>query len=155
MAHYADGAPCDYFGPPPLTAVGWLEPGFPYQRGEVEDPLVRALVALALAPLPVAATAGVHPCGFCRLSGGCGFRYRGASVPVGGSNIFVPAGDQLFVAPSMILHSMDAHEYAPPETFQRAVLACPPAQSAEFRQAFLEAGGARLLRRSSPNPLES
>jgi hypothetical protein len=125
MTHYADCAPCDYFGPPALIAVGWLDPAFPYERGDVEDRLVGTLVAMALAPLPVATTAGVHRCGFCRLSGGCGFRYGGRSVPVGASNIFVPADDRLFVAPSMILHYMDAHEYAPPEAFQRAVLACP------------------------------
>jgi hypothetical protein len=48
MAYFADGAPCDYFGRYPLTAMGWLEPGSPYSRGDVDDNFVRQLVSLAV-----------------------------------------------------------------------------------------------------------
>jgi hypothetical protein len=146
MAHYPDGATCDYFGAHGLTSVGWLEPGFPYARGEVGERFVRALVALAVDPFEPFVAAGGHRCGFCRLSGGCGFSFEGARIPTGASNLFVPDGDRLFVAPSMILHYMDAHEYAPGEDFQRAVLACPPMRSSEYKRAFLAAGGGSLLR---------
>jgi hypothetical protein len=131
-----------HFGAYALTAIGWvavevaialalLEPGLAYERGKLDDRFVRALVGLATDPFEPFVAAGGHRCGFCRLSGGCAFRYEGTTVAIGASNIFVPDGQRLFVAPSMILHSMDAHAYAPPANFQRAVLACPPMRSAD------------------------
>jgi hypothetical protein len=146
MAHYADNTPCDYFGPYPLMAIGWLEPGQPYDKGALDVAFVRALVALATDPFQPIVFRGGHRCGFCRLSGGSGFRYENQSVPIGWANLFVPDGERLFVAPSMILHYMDAHEYAPAANFQRAVLACPPMRSSEYKRAFLKAGGGSMLR---------
>jgi hypothetical protein len=146
MAYFADGAPCEYVGGLPFLAMGWLEPGFPHARGELDKAFVRKLIELAVDPFQPFALAGFHRCGFCRLSGGLVFRYENTSIPVGASNIFVPDGDRLFIAPSMILHYMDAHEYAPAEDFQRAVLSCPPMRSIEYKQAFLRAGGGALLR---------
>src|SRR5579872_2449727 len=36
MTHYPDGSHCDYFGTAGPIAIGWLEPGFPYSRGDVD-----------------------------------------------------------------------------------------------------------------------
>jgi hypothetical protein len=126
--------------------MGWLEPSHPYDKGPLDDAFVRALVALATDPFQPFVFAGGHRCGFCRLSGGSGFLYGNQNVSIGSENIFVPDGERLFVAPSMILHYMDAHEYAPTANFQRAVLACPPVRSPEYKRAFLKAGGGSMLR---------
>lgn len=57
---------------------------------------------------------------------------------MGTSNLFVPAEGFLYVAPSLILHYMDAHDYSPPVDFQRAVMACPAMRSMEYLKAVIE-----------------
>src|SRR6202043_3617855 len=94
----------------------------------------------------------VHRCGFCRFSGGPGLvRYqppRGSPVcaTVGAANLFVPGPDALYMAPSLVAHYVDAHEYSPPQEFIAAVLACPHMRSAEYLRAIHASGGTSLLR---------
>jgi hypothetical protein len=64
----------------------------------------------------------------------------GLTVPVGSSNVFVPADGVVYVAPSLALHYIDAHEYLPPEPFQRAVMACPPMRSMEYLRGIARFG---------------
>jgi len=59
---------------------------------------------------------------------------------LGFSNVFVPGEGRLYVAPSLILHYIAEHGYAPPQEFQAAVLACPPMGSAEYLAAVAEFG---------------
>jgi hypothetical protein len=146
MAHYPDGARCDYFGAHDLVAIGWLECGSVYRKGDLDPRFVRAAVGLASGAFQPIALTGRHRCSFCRLTGGGAFTFDGCAVDVCATNLFVPDDRRLFVAPSMLLHYMDAHEYSPPDEFQRAVLACPAMGSAEYRRAFLRAGGGALLR---------
>ena len=148
MAHFADGAPCTYFGADlGLTAAGWLEPGHFYARGDLDEPFVHALLAFAEHPFQPLSSGGVHVCGFCRISGKGSYKWRSGSI--GGANLLIPAGECLFVAPVGILHYIDAHEYAPAEDFRKAVLACPPMDTPEYKRAFLKAGGGRLIRLAS------
>ena len=65
-------------------------------------------------------------------------------VLLGASNVFVPADEGVYVAPSLVLHYVDAHEYAPPEAFQRAVEACPPMRSIDYLKAIERHGVHRL-----------
>src|ERR1700676_1700306 len=54
MAHYHDLAPCGYFRMQPsdrLLAVGWLEPGFDYRRGDPGEATYSALKRLFEDPL--------------------------------------------------------------------------------------------------------
>ncbi|MFZ3217848.1 MAG: hypothetical protein WA192_17440 [Candidatus Acidiferrales bacterium] len=39
------------------------------------------------------------------------------------------------MAPSMILHYIDVHDYEPPEVFWEAVMNCPEMGSEAYRQA--------------------
>ena len=55
---------------------------------------------------------GLHTCEFCN-------RYSSTG------SFGVPNGDILFVAPTMIAHYVERHQYAPPEEFIRAVLSSP------------------------------
>lgn len=57
------------------------------------------------------------------------------TISMGSTNLFVPGAAALYVAPSLILHYMDAHEYAPPAAFCQAVLQCPPMRSMAYLRA--------------------
>lgn len=152
--HYPDLSPIQLLSredsPPSLLAVGWLEPGHDYRRGEVGEAFVRKLAELLVNPWQPAVAAGRHSCGFCRLTGGpAAFRFgnlvTSSEVRIGVSNLWLPADGFLFVAPSLILHYMDAHGYAPPDEFQAAVMACPPMRSMDYLKALLKNGPKELL----------
>jgi len=153
--HYADLSPCTYFpfeAARKLIAVGWLDPLVEYNRGVLEDEFVRKLVELLYDPWQPALAMGSHECGFCRLSGGPStFRLgrSGSEAVLGTSNVFVPGDGFLFVAPSLILHYMDAHEYSPPAEFQQAVITCPPMRSMEYLKAILKNGPKEMMPKRS------
>ena len=75
------------------------------------------------------------------------FRLREASVTLGAANLFVPADRFLYVAPSLILHYVDSHAYAPPKEFQDAVLECPEMRSMAYLKAVLANGPRGLVTR--------
>ena len=126
MTFYYDLAPCPYFGKweKSLTAVGWLENGYEFVKGAVSEDFFTALVGLCVEPWQPLAVAGRQPCPFCRLTGGPGELIYRMTVALGTANLFVPGGERVFVAPTMVVHYIDAHEYAPPPEFQEAVLQC-------------------------------
>ena len=133
MVWHADLEP---LGHNDILAVGWLEPGREYNRGPVAPTFAAAFCDLVADPWQPFACAGFHSCGFCRLSGGSHFFQLGnRSVQVGTSNLYVPAASKVFFCPSLMIHYADAHEYAPPEEFIRAVLECPPMRSKEYLKA--------------------
>jgi hypothetical protein len=79
--------------------------------------------------------AGLHDCEFCLYE-----------PPMGLHNLFVPAGDRIYVCPELILHYMIAHHYRPPHEFCQAVLACPEMRSKSYFDALLASGGRDLVR---------
>lgn len=147
MAHFEDLKPCDYFGRVDgrLLAVGWLDRSHAFPKGTVARSFFETLsktIAEAWQPF---ASAGRHPCEFCVFTGGpVELRVGGVSVPLGTSNVFVPGEGVVYVAPSLIVHYIDAHEYVPPEEFQRAVETCPPMRSMPYLKALREHGVYRL-----------
>jgi hypothetical protein len=52
-------------------------------------------------------------------------------------NFYVPAEGRIYVAPGMMLHYVDAHEYAPPAIYQEAAVRCPPMRSMDYFRAIL------------------
>ena len=137
-----------------LIAVGWLERGQEYTRGEVESSFVQRLAELLLDPCQPGVFMGRHECSFCRFSGGpATFRISEViptlQVHVGVSNLWIPADGYLYVCPSLILHYMDAHEYAPPEVFQNAVMDCPPMRSMQYLRAIIKNGPKGLANKNS------
>ena len=136
MVHIPDLTPMEH---PQLVAVGWLAGGQPYERGPVSEDFVHALFDLLEDPWQPCAAAGFHRCDLCRISGGpARLEYRGRSISLGVRNLHVPGDDKIFVSPSLIAHYIDAHEYAPPEPYQHAVLQCPPMRSIEYLKAILK-----------------
>jgi hypothetical protein len=147
MAHYEDLAPCDYFGvrDDRLLAVGWLEREHAFPQGPVSQAFFESLAELLTNPWQPAALGGRHPCAFCMFTGGpAAVRMRDTDVLMGVSNLFVPTEEVVFVAPSLVLHYIDAHEYAPPDAFRRAVAGCPPMRSMDYLRAIRRHGVDRL-----------
>lgn len=129
-----------------LKAVGWLELGARYARGSVSERFFEALARLLVEPWQPAASAGRHPCSFCKFSGGpTGLTYKGTTILLGASNVYVPGDGVIYVAPSLIAHYVDAHEYQPPAEFVDAVLRCPPMRSMPYLQAIGRIGGSALV----------
>lgn len=132
MAYYPDLTPCDYFGrwQEILLAVGWHEPSYPFATGSVSKRFFEALVRLLSNPWQPVALAGFHRCSYCRFTGGSAeLRFDELAIRVGANNLFIPADKGVYVAPSLIAHYIDAHDYCPPLVFQEAVLDCPEMRS--------------------------
>ena len=133
MTWYADNSICDYFPFPEhesLRAIGWLERGHEFTTGSVEPEVYDRLEELLRDPWQPVVCACPHECDLCR------FRQD----TVGSANLFVPGDGVVFVCPELILHYINAHEYAPPREFCSAVLSCPNTRSMEYKKALLKSG---------------
>lgn len=134
MTSIPDLSPCTYVSDSPqVLAVGWLGASEAYQRGPVDERVFAKLIELLVHPWQRGRSMGRHDCEFCRFTGyPFNVSYRNTSVAVGVSNLFVPGRCVIYAAPSMIVHYIDSHEYAPPAVFQEAALACPQMSSVEY-----------------------
>jgi hypothetical protein len=129
VAYFEDLSPCDYFGDVKfrLLAVGWLDPAHRFSKGRVSRTFFDSLTQLLANAWQPFTFAGLHLCEFCVFTGGPSEICIGATaLRLGTTNVFVPGHEAVYVAPSLILHYIDAHEYVPPDLFVRAVEACPP-----------------------------
>lgn len=112
-------------GGPHVRAVGWLAKGKPFPKGPAPEEFVEVLqgfVALGFEctkALRWPIIMGVHTCELCRR-----FDAHG--------EIGVPDGDQLWVAPRMILHYVMTHSYLPPQEFLTALQRCSPPGSVGY-----------------------
>ena len=143
MSWYDDLSPCDYFGvenAPKFKAVGWLEEGREFRRGKADPRFVHKLVLLLGESNPLEPSSDPYFCSLCAFSRGPSefhlFQSPGMpSVPMGNRNLFLPGAGFLYIAPSLVLHYIDAHQYLPPDEFIKAVLDCPPTRSQEYQKA--------------------
>ena len=148
MVHIADLTP---IGHPQLIAVGWLARGAPFSRGPVSGAFVAALISLLENPWQPRVPIGAHGCEFCRISGGpAQLVHAGRSIQLGALNLYIPHEGKIFVSPSLMAHYIDAHEYAPPDIYQAAVLRCPPMRSIGYLKAIVSNGPPGFLRREAP-----
>lgn len=151
MAWYEDLSACGPFpceNPDQLRAVGWLERGRPFTKGDVDERVFERLCQLTQNPWSPSACAGVHFCNLCRFTGNSQARYRDFQVSAASSSVslFVPGERVIYVCPTSITHYIDAHEYCPPAVFCEAVLRCPPMGSMEYLKAVLANGGRGLVK---------
>lgn len=118
-----------------LIRVGYLVLGFPYTSGPTSNPFFDHLVGLVAYP-SYGGSFGYHTCdlGWCerRRRKRMKFRYRGRILTLGSGEILVPGGDVIYCAPTLILHYIRCHGYAPPGCFVEAVLNCPEPRSREY-----------------------
>lgn len=139
MAWYPDLTACDYFDAESaaiLRAVGWLERGCNYPTGSADSGVFSKLVELRKSPWQPAVAFGFQECTLCQYEG----EMRGVN------NLFIPGDGIIYVCPEMITHYMNAHGYAPPAEFGRAVLACPPMRSMDYMKLLLANGGRILFK---------
>lgn len=128
-------------------AVGFLEGDRPYSKGFVSEAFFERLIELVVDPWQPFASGGHHRCSLCAFSGGPGrVRYGQATVLVGSSLLFVPTVSTVYVAPSLVVHYVDAHQYLPPKEFREAVMTCPPMRSPDYLRLLLRNGIRKVKR---------
>ena len=116
MTYFPDLSPCRYFNglwSDRLIAIGWLEPGNEYQKGDVSEEFFKALVTLLKDPWEPLMALGYHCCSFCRLKAEFS-RYKDHELPLGARNVYIIGNGQVYIAPSLIEHYIESHEYKPP-----------------------------------------
>jgi hypothetical protein len=122
MTHYDDLTPYEYDegAPPGAVNIGWLSWHHRYPVGTPPQGLVDALARLA--KNFTGAYRGYHVCDL-------GPRYAEAPCSntrgdlfMGHAQIHVPGtGGVVYVAPTLVVHYVEAHWYLPPAEFIRAV----------------------------------
>jgi len=132
----------DLSGSGPVKSVGYLWSGHPRSKGKIANAILQRLVDLAQKPLFFAC--GYHQCnlGICffRLASGQPvFKYRGRTLYLGSSEIFIPDDSAVYCAPNLILHYIRDHHYLPPAAFCAAALSCPDPDSPEYREQIARA----------------
>lgn len=136
--YFEDLAPCSYFSYwDNLVAVGWLDANNRFTKGPLIPGFLEKLVLLAEFPFQPVIRMGGHGCDFCNelpsKASHNTIELLNKKILIGIYNYFIPfKDDQVFIAPSLILHYITSHNYCPPEIFQQAVLDCPPMKSPEY-----------------------
>lgn len=149
MTHYPDGSETTMvLQGPYVRAVGWLSIEHDFPKGPTDPEFRRRLRKFAeqwwasTEALGLAIFMGVHECEFCESAG---------REPAMASGDFgVPCGEILFIAPEMIAHYVEQHDYLPPEDFIAAVMASPLPDHHEY--APLVEKFAQRIRRSLGTP---
>ncbi len=138
MSYYPDLSRFSYIEDrgPHILNVGWLEADHDYPTGALPTHVIGALEQLLLHGWQPATAAGWHDCSLCghgpsdppimrELDG----KLRLLGVP----NLFVPFDDGMFVAPGLVIHYIEAHQYRPPAEFVAALAAIEPGSEAYIR----------------------
>ena len=111
-----------------LAAKGWFSPKKSFPTGETSIEFLLRLYQFAkhwadsTEALGWGLFLGVHGCELCDK-----FQSSG--------NFGVPAGELLYVAPEMIAHYVEVHQYCPPAEFITAVMNSPLPGTEEYRTA--------------------
>ena len=121
-----------------IKKVGWLEAPKPFARGEVSPSDVALLERLVVHSWkPPFQANGWHDCSLCGRKEGDGPLTRiieGQRTLLGVAQIYVPDGELMYEAPTLILHYIEKHRYLPPAPFLEAVRRTDP-HSAEYHRA--------------------
>lgn len=112
---------------PGLIAIGWLDAGIAYDRGEVPAEFIDRLRARCRNG--VNRTRGLHRCTLCARTAEPGLppattvRSKAGAFVVGGAEIRVegPSGTR-YASPDMIIHFVEEHGYRPPQDYIDGVL---------------------------------
>jgi len=117
-------ASCDW---PMTRAVGWLAAGHEFAKDRVPPEALERLRLLHSALngsgriLVPAITAGLQDCDFCAADG----NHHGENM-----ELRVRGRDgAVFLAPAMVVHYIDVHDYCPPAVFVEAILAAERRQT--------------------------
>jgi hypothetical protein len=103
-----------------------LHPDHPFVEGQVSAAFLERLKKFvsqagdSADALGFGAYGGFHTCEFCQSAHGV-------------ANFGVPSEDRLYVAPELIVHYIEEHDYCPPEEFIKAVMNSPLPESEEYQ----------------------
>jgi hypothetical protein len=98
-----------------VVNIGWLEKGHRFPTGPTSKEFQAALQELCEKPIHL--HRGFHVCEFCA------WKSRDDWSPIGNGQIRIRDENGLwYVAPTMIYHYVDNHNYQPPDEFIMAVL---------------------------------
>ncbi len=111
-------------------AVGWLQPGRPFDVGETPAEFLPALLPFCLPPETVCPWPGLPLCPLCRQPVILPGEDRSAAHL---TEIRVIGETEIYAAPALIYHYVEAHHYQPPDEFIAAVLQGPAPGTAEHR----------------------
>jgi hypothetical protein len=104
---------------PSLVNFGWLDSDHDYPRGKVAPEVVERM--LRLAAERVNGMRGYHRCPFCEEREQVSMLLEDEIVYLGSAEIHIKAGSTTYVAPNLLPHYMEAHEYMPPEQVLQAL----------------------------------
>jgi hypothetical protein len=106
-----------------VVTVGWLSREHPFPVGSVDKDLVQALERL-LETNRVNQTRGIHLCDFCATSQSLALKLTEREIMLGSAELWVPSSDRklVYAAPDLVYHYITAHQYAPPDEFNEAIL---------------------------------
>lgn len=129
MTHYRDlSTSCMVEEGPHVRAVGWLNPLFPFETGDVPPEFLSKLQEQCASPFQPLTLRGKHDCEL-KLDPSANCKATGYK------NLWIPSANNcLYVAPEMIVHYIEVHCYKPPEEFVHAVLAAPNQKSPLYWQ---------------------
>jgi len=129
---------------PPTLNVGWLARGYEFAKGDLPQRFVSRLQKLC-EHAPTQQTRGLHSCELC--AGEIPFaddeRHSSAEIRA------VGADGTRYAAPTLIVHYVTAHGYAPPQVFVDAVLRMDPLawEHANAQQLCMSCGTKLVLNR--------
>ncbi len=144
---YLDLSPWKGFGTGDdvFKAVGWLSKTHAFSTGSIPSDIIEALRLFVKESWKPWITAGHHHCEFCSPAGPWTLENTGSS------EIWLPAQGVIFVAPTLILHYVEAHHYKPPDELLHALMTCPPQFSDEWFALMKQASYFRNLPGFGPN----
>ncbi len=133
---YADLTPytachdAEAIGLTPLS-VGWLDRRRPFPTGQIAPQLLERLLSFCEEPAVVCPFVAQQPCPLCgqRIT----LSLNGRLFPLGWAELRAIGAEDIYAAPTLIYHFIEAHHYQPPAAFIQAVLHGPPPGSAEHR----------------------
>lgn len=149
--------------PPVLTlglargprAVGWLDSENDFPTRSCANRILRAASRVPNRSVAAGSSSRtLYPCPFCRFTGGPSQLSFGRHVIQLGSRrtvLVIPSEQEIFAAPSMVAHYIDAHDYSPPQPFVEAVLKCPAMRSMPYLRLLRAHGATAAPARTTPS----
>jgi hypothetical protein len=134
---FADLTPYEYGREEPrsnVLNVGWLSREHSFPTGGVSDAFINVLRRLVASPVNL--YRGYHICEFCpepsEFLGPTGLRMIDPPKDTMGNGEIRVVGSNglVYVAPALVAHYVEAHNYSPPAEFIRAVLSIDDIASA-------------------------
>ena len=102
-----------------LVNFGWLDAGHDYSRGRPEPKVIER--CLRLAARYVTCMRGYHRCPFCKDGKQITMFLGDEPIYLGNAEIHITGGCTTYVAPSLLPHYMEAHDYMPPREVLEAL----------------------------------